>query len=350
MRSALVGYAQTGKTTLFNALTGQTAVTGAGRGDKPNLGVIKVPDPRVDKLTAIYKPRRTVFAEVRFVDVPGPRTKGGGLSGSIMQSIKEDEALTLVIRGFVGADGAQPDPVREMDDFEAELLICDQIVVEKRLEKLRKEHSRDHAATLDLETLEACLTCLSDGKPLRLLDTRAEQEPVLASYGFASRRPMLAVLNVAEDRATLDPPDTLVRAGAARGVDVMSVCASIEAEIAGLASDEQGDFLESLGLTEAASARFVRNAYGLLDYISFFTVGPDEVRAWTTRRGDRAPRAAGRVHSDMERGFIRAEVMKYEEFMAVGSEQRMKELGKLRVEGKNYVVEDGDILNFRFNV
>ncbi|MFH1864420.1 MAG: DUF933 domain-containing protein [Candidatus Eisenbacteria bacterium] len=347
MRAALVGYAQTGKTTLFNALTGQKAATGVGgRADKPNLGVIKVPDPRVDKLSAMYSPKSTKFAEVRFVDVPGPRTKGGGLDPATLQSLREVDALTLVLRGFPGLDGNAADPVREMDDFEAELLINDQIVVEKRLDRLRREQ----ASGIEVETLEACLAVLSEGRPLRSMETRPEQETVMASYGFVSRRPMLAVVNVEEDDAANPPPQALIDAGAARGVEVMSVCASIEAEIAGLPAEDQGEFLESLGLAEAASARFVRRVYQLLDYISFFTVGPDEVRAWTTRRGDRAPRAAGRVHSDIERGFIRAEVMKYDEFIAAGSEQKLKEQGKFRVEGKNYLVEDGDILNFRFNV
>ncbi|MFW5738866.1 MAG: DUF933 domain-containing protein [Myxococcota bacterium] len=347
MRAALVGYAQTGKTTLFNALTGQTAATGmGGRADKPNLGVIKVPDPRVDALTSIYAPKKTVYAEVRFVDVPGPRSKGGGLDPATVQALREVEALVLVLRAFPGVDGSDADPIRELNDFEAELVINDQIIVERRLERLHKEQ----ASGIEPETLEMCLEVLSDGRPLRTLDLRPEQEAVMASYAFVSRRPMLAVLNVEEKDAASSPPPALVEAGAARGVDVMSVCAEIEAEIASLPRDEQGEFLESLGLTEPASARFVRRAYELLHYISFFTVGPDEVRAWTTRHGDRAPRAAGRVHSDMERGFIRAEVMKYDEFVAAGSEQKLKEQGKFRVEGKNYVVEDGDILCFRFNV
>jgi len=347
MRAALVGYAQTGKTTLFNALTGQTAATGVGgRADKPNLGVIKVPDPRVGKLSEIYKPRKTVYAEVRFVDVPGPRTKGGGLDSPTLQSLREADALVLVLRGFPGLDGTDPKPVREMADFEAELIINDQIIVERRLERMRKEQ----ATGMELETLEACLQVLSEGKALRSMEMRPEQEAIMASYAFVSRRPILAVWNVPEDQAAEPPPAALVEAGAARGVDVMSVCASIEAEIASLPKEEQGDFLESLGLTEPASARFVRRAYELLEYISFFTVGPDEVRAWTTRRGDRAPRAAGRVHSDMERGFIRAEVMKYDEFIVAGTEQKLKEQGKFRVEGKSYPVEDGDILCFRFNV
>ena len=346
MKTALVGYAQTGKTTLFNALTGQSAVTGAGRGDKPNLGVIKVPDRRIDKLSAIYKPRKTIYAEVRFVDMPGPRAKGAGLSTSTLQALREVDAFALVLRGFTGSDGGAADPVREMDDFEAELLINDQIVVEKRLERLRKEHT----ASLETETLEACLECLSEGKPLRLMPTRPEQEPILASYGFASRRPMMAILNATEDKASATPPPEIVAAGSARNVEVISACAPIEAEIATLPPEEQDEFIQGMGLQESASSRFVRAAYALLDYISFFTVGPDEVRAWTTRRGDRAPKAAGRVHSDMERGFIRAEVMKYDELLRVGSEQKLKEQGKLRVEGKTYVVEDGDIMNFRFNV
>ncbi len=347
MRAGLVGYTQTGKTTLFNALTGQAAATGVGgRSDKPNLGVIKVPDPRVDKLTEMYKPRKTVFAEVRFVDVPGPRNKGRGLDSSTLQSLREVDALTLVLRGFPGLDGTAADPVQEMNDFEAELTINDQIVVEKRLARLQKEQAKG----IEVETLASCLEVLSEGKALRSMQLRPEQEAVMASYGFVSRQPILAVANVAEDQAANPPAQDLINAASLRGIEVMSVCASIEAEIARLPVEEQGEFLQSLGLSEPASAKFVRHAYGLLDYISFFTVGPDEVRAWTTRRGDCAPRAAGRVHSDMERGFIRAEVMKYEEFLQAGSEQKLKEQGKFHVEGKNYVVQDGDMLCFRFNV
>ena len=346
MRAALVGYAQTGKTMLFNALTGQSATTGAGRADKPNLGVIKVPDARVDELTRMYKPKRTVYADVRFVDVPGPRTTGAGLDGPTLQSLREADALVLVLRGFTDEQQAAPDPLRELRDFETELVIADQIVVEKRLDRLRKEN----ASGVERETLEACLEMLAAGTPLRKMPVRAEQLPILSTYAFVSLRPMLAVINVGEEQASSPVPQALVDAGAQQSVDVMSVCASIEAEIALLDEQEQGDFLQSLGLLEPASARFVRHAYRLLHYISFFTVGTDEVRAWTTHEGDKAPRAAGRVHSDMERGFIRAEVMKYDELMQAGSEQKLKEKGKLRVEGKNYVVQDGDILNFRFNV
>lgn len=346
MKAALVGYAQTGKTMLFNALTGQRATTGISRSDKANLGVIKVPDPRVDALVKMYKPKRTVYADVQFVDVPGPRTKGTGLDGQMLQSVREVDALTLVLRGFTDIQGDTANPLRELRDFESELVINDQIVVEKRLERLQKEN----AAGIEKETLQACLETLSEGKPLRLMPTRPEQLPVLASYGFVSRRPILAVLNVSEDQASDPTPPELLEAGTELGMQVMSVCAALEAEIALLAPEEQGEFLQSIGLEEPASARFLRHVYHLLQYISFFTVGADEVRAWTTHQGDYAPQAAGRVHSDMQRGFIRAEVMKYDELMEAGSEQKLKERGKLRVEGKTYQVQDGDILNFRFNV
>jgi len=346
MKAGLVGYAQSGKTTLFNALTGQGAQTGAGRSAKANLGVIKVPDQRVDKLSAIFKPRRTVFAEMTFVDLPGPRGKGGGLDSATIQALREADALALVLRGFPAVDGAAADPARELVDFESELILNDQIVVERRLERMRKErgHEREQAV------LEACLETLSSGRPIRTMDLAPEQEREIVSYAFLSQRPLLAVVNTSEQDATRAPAAALEAEAKQRRIELMLVCALIEAEIAALPREDQAEFLASMGLEEPAAARFIRKAYHMLDYISFFTVGEDEVRAWTTRRGDKAPRAAGRVHSDIERGFIRAEVMKYDEFIAVGSEAKMKELGKLRVEGKEYVVQDGDILHFRFNV
>ncbi len=331
---------------MFNALTGQGAQTGAGRGTKANLGVIKVPDLRVDKLSAIFKPRRTVYAEMTFVDLPGPRGKGVGLDSATIQALRETDALALVLRGFSGLDGEEANATRELADFESELILNDQIVVERRLEKMRKErgHEREQAV------LEACLEVLSAGRPIRTMDLAPEQEREIVSYAFLSQRPLLAVINTTEQDVAKPLAADLEQAAKERRIELMSVCALIEAEIAALPQEDQAEFLTSMGLQEPAAARFIRKAYHLLDYISFFTVGEDEVRAWTTRRGDKAPRAAGRVHSDIERGFIRAEVMKYDEFMLVGSEAKMKETGKLRIEGKEYVVQDGDILHFRFNV
>lgn len=345
MKAGLVGYAQTGKTTLFNALTGLSAQTGAaGRGSKANLGTIRVPDERVDALSAIFKPKKTIFAEVVFVDVPGPRAVGSGLDAANVQALRETDALVLVLRGFEEAE--PPNPARELADFQAELMLNDQIVIERRLERLQRERGHEREQVV----LTLCLEQLNAEKPLRLLQLGPEQEREIVSYAFLSRRPLLAVLNTTEDNASKPVPDDVAKAAEKLTIEVSVVCASLEAEVASLDASEQAEFLAGMGITEPASAKVVRAAYRLLDYISFFTVGEDEVRAWTVYRGDKAPRAAGRVHSDIERGFIRAEVMKYSEFMEVKSEPRMKELGKLHVEGKEYVVQDGDILHFRFNV
>jgi len=344
MKAGLVGYAQTGKTTLFNALTGLAVQTGSGRAAKTNLGVLKVPDVRIDKLSAIFKPKKTVYAEVALIDVPGPRTKGGGLDSASIQTLREADVLVLVVRGFEEAD--KPDPVRELNDFVAELILNDQIVVERRLERIAREkgHDREQAA------LEKCLAVLSEGRSLRQAGLSSDDEREITSYAFLSLRPVLAVLNVGEADANKELPSDFLAAAADKRLEGLLVCASVEAEISSLPKEEQGDFLASMGIAEPASARLIRSVYHLLDYVSFFTVGEDEVRAWNVYRGDKAPRAAGRVHSDIERGFIRAEVMKYSEFIEVGSEARMKDLGKLHVEGKEYVVQDGDILHFRFNV
>jgi hypothetical protein len=346
VKAGLVGYSQTGKTTLFNALTGLEAQTGLGRSTKPNLGVVRVPDVRVDRLSEIWKPKKTVFAEVLFVDVPGPTSQGSGLDPATIQALREVDALVLVLRGFAAADGKPADPVRELGDFEAELLLHDLSIVERRLERLRKEGK----PTPEIRALEACHQALDATTPLRLANLDADLLRQLTSFSFLSLQPLLVVLNVAEPDLPRGMPDPLAQACAARRLDASTVCAEIEAEIARLPPAEQAEFLASLGITEPAAAALIRRAYHLLDYVSFFTVGEDEVRAWTTRRGDRAPRAAGRVHSDIERGFIRAEVMTYPDFMQYRSEAAVRDAGRLRVEGKNYEVQDGDILHFRFNV
>ncbi len=347
MRVGLVGYAQTGKSTLFNALTGLSAQTGiSGRQSKANLGALKVPDDRVDRLSAIYRPRKTTYAEVVFVDVPGPTGKGSGLDTPTLQALREVDALILVLRGFEAADGTAADAATEFVDFETELVLADLEIAERRLARLRKERGPE----LETGAMQACVEHLEGGEPLRGLSLSEQQWQALASYSFLSRRPVLAVCNGSEADVGRPVPGKVMEVVERRGVSVIGVCAALEAEVAALDPDEQGEFLASLGVTEPASARLIRSAYQLLEYESFFTVGEDEVRAWTIRRGDKAPRAAGRIHSDLERGFIRAEVMPYVEFIEVGSEAAMKQSGKLRVEGKDYAVQDGDILHVRFNV
>jgi len=346
MKAGLVGYAQSGKTTLFNALTGLHKAGFAARG-QVNLGAIKVPDPRIDALSAHFKPRKTTYAEVRFVDVPGPAGKGSGLDADALRALAEVDAFCLVLRGFARADGAPADPARELADFDAELVLHDLGVVERRLDRLRKEGGK---GTGEYHELERVHGQLDQGAPLRTMAWSGAEEKELAHFAFLSRRPLLVVVNVAEAEAAA-PLDPGLEAAARRlGAEPMALCAAVEAEIAELDPAEQPAFLETLGLQEPARARFIRAAYRLLDLVSFFTVGEDEVRAWPIRRGDRAPRAAGRIHSDLERGFIRAEVVHYDDFIALGSEARARTEGKLRLEGKEYVVKDGDIMNVRFAV
>src|SRR6266849_1860887 len=343
MKAGLVGYALVGKTTLFNALTGQQRGSGAGHGHA-NLGAIKVPDPRVDALAAIFHPRKKTYAEMSFVDLPGPRGKGSGLDAESIKALGDADAFCLVLRAFPGGDGSPPDPLRQLRDFDAELVLADLALVEKRLDRLRQEHRTGDAEGHELSRLAEHL---HPGRPLRTMRWSDPEEKEMAHFHFLSRQPMLVALNVPEEEAAAPPAAELLGAAKERGGEVIAFCAAVEAEIAQLEPQDQREFLDSLGLSEPAGARFIRSAYRLLDSISFFTVGEDEVKAWTIRRGDRAPRAASRIHSDLERGFIRAEVIHYEDFMAAGSEAQARDRGRMRLEGKEYVVQDGDILHVR---
>jgi GTP-binding protein YchF len=346
MKAGLVGYSQVGKTTLFNALTALHRSGSSGHG-QANLGAIKVPDPRVDALTAHYKPRKKTFAEMLFVDVPGPRGKGSGLDSDSIRALGDADAFCLVLRAFPEPDGSAPDPLQQLRDFDAELVLADLALVEKRLDRLRKEHGK---GTSEHHELSRLADHLNAGWPLRTMKWSDAEEKEMSHFQFLSRRPLLVAVNVPEEEASQPPAAELAAASQKLGAEALSFSAAVEAEIAELEPQDQREFLESVGLSEPARARFIRAAYHLLDLISFFTVGEDEVKAWTIRRGDKAPRAAGRIHSDLERGFIRAEVIHYDDFMAVGSESKARHEGKLKVEGKEYVVQDGDLINFRFAV
>ena len=347
MKAGLVGYSLVGKTTLFNALTAMQKGSAAAGHGQANLGAIKVPDARVESLTAIYKPRKKTHAEMRFVDVPGPRGKGSGLDAESIKALGDADAFCLVLRAFPGGDGSPANPLQQLRDFDAELVLADLALVEKRLDRLRKEHGKGGAEYHELSRLAEHLDA---ARPLRTMKWSDAEDKEMGHFQFLSRRPMLVAVNVAEEDAARPPSTELLASSKERGAEAISVCAAVEAEIAQLDPKDQGEFLESVGLVEPARARFIRAAYRLLDLISFFTVGEDEVKAWTIRRGDRAPRAAGRIHSDLERGFIRAEVIHYDDFIAAGSEGKARHEGKLRLEGKEYVVQDGDIVNFRFAV
>jgi ribosome-binding ATPase len=346
MKIALVGFAGSGKTTVFNSMTGLDVPVGFG-GDV-RLGTVRVPDQRIAALSDIFKPRKTTYAEMMFVDIPGEHgAEKKGLSRRGLQQIRDQEALCLVLRAFDNpALEGEPDPLGDFEAFHAECVLADLEVVERRLERGRKEK----ATQAELAAFELLKATLEQERPIRSLSRDELDRELLRGYSLLTDKPLLVVLNVGEEQATEPLPADLAARAAAVGAAGLALSASVESEIAGLEPADQAAFLADLGLSESALTRFIRTAYGLLDLISFFTVGPDEVRAWTIRRGTRARQAAGRIHSDLERGFIRAEVIPHDTFMHYGSEYAVKEAGKLQVEGRDFVVSDGDILNIRFNV
>ena len=346
MKIGLVGFAGSGKTTVFNAMTGLDVPTGFG--GEVRLGTVRVPDPRIGALSEVFSPKKTTYAEMNFCDIPGEHgAEHKGLSSRSLQQIREQDALCLVVRDFVNpAVEGDPDPVADLTAFHEECVLADLGIVERRLDRAKKER----ADPAEISAFETMLATLEEERPLRHVPEAKLNRDLLRGYSLLTDRPLLVVINRAEDRAGDDLGEALAGRIEKLGAAGLVLSASVEADIAALEEEDQALFLEDLGLAEPALHRFIRTAYGLLDLIAFFTVGEDEVRAWTIRRGTPARKAAGRIHSDLERGFIRAEVMPYDEFIRLGSEQAMKEAGKLRVEGKDYVVQDGDIMHVRFNV
>lgn len=346
MKIGLVGFAGSGKTTVFNTMTGQDVPVGYG--GEVRMGTVRVPDERIDRLSAMFSPKKTTYAEMSFCDVPGEHgAEKKGLSARGLQQIRDQEALCLVIRDFESPTiEGTPDPEADLEAFHTECVFADLEIVEKRLERARKEK----ADALEVAAFEMMRDTLEEERPLRSLSSTELDRNYLKGYGLLTDRPLLVAINRSEEGAALPMSEAIVARLGELHAAGLTLCASVEADIAGMDADDQAAFLEDLGLEESALDRFIRTAYGLLDLIAFFTVGEDEVRAWTIRRGTDARRAAGRIHSDLERGFIRAEVMPCELFMEYGSEAAVKEAGKFQVEGKDYIVSDGDIMHVRFNV
>ncbi|MBI4503578.1 MAG: redox-regulated ATPase YchF [Gemmatimonadetes bacterium] len=346
MKIGLVGFAGSGKTTVFNTLTGLAVPVGFG--GEVRLGTVKVPDERIDALSKIFKPKKTTYAEIIFADIPGEHgAEKKGLSRKALVQIRDQEVVCLVLRAFPNpALETKPDPPADLESFHTECILSDLDLVERRLDRAKK----DKPDAMELAAFERMKTTLEHGWPLRSLSPEALNRDYLKGYGFLTDRPLLVVLNRSEQEAAAPLPDELTRRLAELHAAGMVLSASVEAEIAAMDPADQPAFLADLGLAESARTRFIRTAYGLLDLISFFTVGEDEVRAWPIRRGTRARQAAGRIHSDLERGFIRAEVVPYHVFMEYKSEPALRDAGRLQVEGKDYVVADGDILHIRFNV
>ena len=346
MKVGLVGFPGSGKTTVFNAMTGQDAPVGYG--GEVRRAVVDVPDPRVEWLSALYRPKKTTFASIVFCDIPGEHgSERRGLSTAALQQVRDQDALCLVLRGFDNpALEHAPDPSAELEAFHAECVLADLLFVERWLERARKEAKRG----LEVAAFERMLETLESERPLRVLPESELDRSLLRGYSLVTDAPLLAVLNREEDDAGESLADELEGALARMGAGGMTLSASLEAEIAMLEPADQQEFLRDMGLAEPALDRFIRAAYQLQDLISFFTVAGPEVRAWTIRAGTDARRAAGKIHSDMERGFIRAEVIPCDVLEEYGSEQAVKSAGRLRVEGRDYVVQDGDVLRVLFNV
>ncbi len=348
MEIGIVGLPGCGKTTIFNALTGSEAETSAYSGSRkaPNIAQIRVPDERLDVLARMYRPRKTTPAVIQYVDI------GGGLASQekkdsmdeILRLLRPADALVHVVRCFELA-GQAPAPQSDLDEFESELILTDLMIVEKRLERLEKEVKKGKKGDpRELELLQKAQRLLDAGKALRS-DKEITSAPELKGYAFLSAKPCIVVLNLGED----DEPGNL-EISLPEGASAVELKGSLEMELAQLDEEEAEAFRKDMGLPEPATYRLIKESYKLLGLISFFTVGEDEVKAWTIKKGTHAQKAAGAIHSDIQKGFIRAEVVAFDDLAEAGSHQAAQKAGRVRLEGKEYEVQDGDVINFRFNV
>ena len=360
-RFGLVGLPNAGKSSLYNALTGGGALAApyAFATKDPNIGVARVPDSRLDRLAEMSKSRNVVHAAIQVVDIGGlveGASKGEGLGNRFLANIREVDAIVLVLRAFEDDDVTGPsDPLEHLRIVELELALADLETVEKRLADVERRSKLDKGLGDQVDALRAANAALSDGRPLYRAGLKPAQREALAEHFLLTNRRVLAVVNVGEDDLDRIPELEAKVAGefndAGENVEVIGMCVQLEAEAASIVDpDERAEMLEGFGLGEGALFRMVRSAYHLLGLRTFLTTGDKESRAWTFYEGSTAPVCAGRIHTDFQRGFIRAEVIQWDELLELGSWTKAKEVGKLRVEGKDYVAQDGDVMEFRFNV
>jgi GTP-binding protein YchF len=362
MKTGIIGLPNSGKTTVFNALTGGSAETAAYSSGslEPNLATVKVPDPRLHVLAEMYKPKKTTFADVQYVDVAGlsgSARESGGLSPAFLNYISQVDALLHVVRAFEDPNVPHPqesiNPRRDIETVDLELTFSDLSIIERRLQRLVGEIGKTAGKEKELriqerDVLQRLQSTLEADIPIRDVELTADEEKMLRGYQFLSAKPLLIVLNAGEDQLHTDLAAALPYDHRKSGV--VQLAGKVEAEIAQLDAEDARAFLDDLGIDEPARERVISASYDLLGLISFLTAGPDEVRAWPIKANMPALEAAGAIHSDIQRGFIRAEVVAYNDLIAAGSMAEAKKRGTVRMEGKTYIVQDGDICNFLFNI
>ena len=360
LNCGIIGLPMVGKTTIYNLLTNAGAETSSFLGGKTstNLAAAIVPDERIDRLTVLYRPRKTVFAQIQFSDVPGlVRGPGPAKGGNpFLEGVRNADLLVHVVRAFpdpdvIHVDGSI-DPARDIATMDLELVISDLELLERKADRLENNRKLAKEGAAELAFIRRCAAELEQGRPLSLLSVSEDEQAVLRNYNLFTLKPLLLVVNIDEPglrSGEYRGREQVERAAAARGVQAIAVCGPLEADIAQLPADDRPMFMADLGIAKPGIVRLAQAAYAALGLISFFTVGEDEVRAWTIVRGTDARRAAGKIHTDIEHGFIRAEVTRYDDVAGLASIAGGADKHSSRLEGKDYVVQDGDIINFRFN-